>query len=72
MSAALRRSFSSLQLRNYRLYFTGQVVSLAGNWMQIVAELWLILTLTDSGIYVGLATALQFTGILLFGALGGA
>lgn len=72
MSAALRRSFASLELRNYRLYFTGQVISLAGNWMQIVAELWLILELTDSGVYVGLATALQFAGILLFGALGGA
>ena len=75
MSAAVRRSFrssfASLQVRNYRLYFGGQIVSLAGNWMQIVAELWLILTLTDSGLAVGIATALQFTGILLFGALGG-
>ena len=72
MSAGLRRSFASLKVRNYRLYFSGQVVSVAGNWMQIVAELWLILTLTDSGVYVGLATALQFSGILIFGALGGA
>ncbi len=72
MSAALRRSFASLQVPNYRLYFGGQVVSLAGNWMQIVAELWLILTLTGSGVAVGLATALQFSGILVFGALGGA
>jgi MFS family permease len=72
LSAGLRRSFASLSVPNYRLYFGGQVVSLAGNWMQIVAELWLILTLTDSGVYVGLATALQFAGIHLFGALGGA
>jgi MFS family permease len=72
LSAGLRRSFASLSVPNYRLYFGGQIVSLAGNWMQIVAELWLILKLTDSGVYVGLATALQFTGILLFGALGGA
>ncbi len=75
LSAAVRRSFSSsfasLRIRNYRLYFGGQVVSLAGNWMQIVAELWLILSLTDSGFAVGIATALQFTGILLLGALGG-
>jgi len=75
LSAAVRRSFSSsfasLQIRNYRLYFGGQVVSLAGNWMQIVAELWLILSLTDSGFAVGIATALQFTGILFLGALGG-
>lgn len=72
MSAALRRSFAALEVRNYRLYFGGQIVSLAGNWMQIVAELWLILQLTGDGVYVGLATALQFAGILLFGALGGA
>jgi MFS family permease len=71
LSAGLRRSFASLSVPNYRLYFGGQIVSLAGNWMQIVAELWLILTLTDSGVYVGLATALQFAGILVFGALGG-
>jgi MFS family permease len=71
LSAAVRRSFASLQVPNYRLYFGGQIVSLAGNWMQIVAELWLILTLTDSGVAVGIATALQFSGIMLFGALGG-
>lgn len=72
MTAAVRRSFASLGIRNYRLYFGGQIASLAGNWMQIVAELWLILELTGSGAAVGLATALQFTGILLFGAWGGA
>jgi MFS family permease len=72
LSAAVRRSFASLEVRNYRIYFGGQVVSLAGNWMQIVAELWLVLALTGSGFAVGLATALQFAGILLFGALGGA
>jgi len=72
LSAALRKSFASLSVPNYRLYFGGQVVSLAGNWMQIVAELWLILTLTGSGLMVGIATALQFSGILLFGAFGGA
>ena len=71
LSRALRKSFASLQVPNYRLYFGGQVVSLAGNWMQIVAELWLILQITGSGTAVGIATALQFTGILLFGALGG-
>ena len=75
MSALVRRSFkssfASLAVRNYRLYFGGQVVSLAGNWMQIVAELWLILALTGSGVAVGIATALQFAGILCFGALGG-
>ena len=72
MSAAAKRSFAALSIHNYRLYFAGQIASLAGNWMQIVAELWLILQLTDSGAAVGIATALQFAGILFFGALGGA
>lgn len=71
MTAALRRSFDSLQVPNYRRYFKGQVVSLSGNWMQTVAEVWLILSLTGSGFAVGLATALQFLPILLLGAWGG-
>jgi MFS family permease len=71
LSAALRRSFDSLAVPNYRRYFVGQVVSLSGNWMQTVAEVWLILTLTDSGVAVGLTTALQFLPILLFAAWGG-
>ena len=71
MSAALRRSFDSLAIPNYRRYFAGQLVSLSGNWMQIVAEMWLILTLTGSGFAVGLTSALQFLPMLLFGAWGG-
>ena len=71
MTAALRRSFDSLQVPNYRRYFVGQIVSLSGNWMQTVAEIWLILSLTDSGVAVGLTTALQFLPMLLFGAWGG-
>lgn len=71
MSAGLRRSFDSLAVPNYRRYFAGQIVSLSGNWMQMVAEVWLILSLTGSGVAVGMTTALQFLPILLFGAWGG-
>jgi MFS family permease len=71
LTAALRRSFDSLQVPNYRRYFVGQIVSLSGNWMQTVAEIWLVLSLTNSGVAVGLTTALQFLPILLFGAWGG-
>ena len=71
MSAAVRRSFDSLSVPNYRRYFAGQVVSLSGNWMQTVAEVWLILSLTGSGVAVGMTTALQFLPMLLFGAWGG-
>jgi MFS family permease len=71
MTAALRRSVDSLSVPNYRRYFSGQVISLSGNWMQMVAEIWLVLSLTGSGLAVGLTTALQFLPILLFGAWGG-
>ena len=71
MSAALRRSFGSLEIPNYRRYFAGQIVSLSGNWMQMVAEMWLILELTGSGIAVGVTSALQFLPMLLVGAWGG-
>jgi MFS family permease len=72
LTDALRRSFTSLQIPNYRRYFAGQLVSLSGNWMQVVAEIWLILTLTGSGLAVGITTALQFLPMLLVGAWGGA
>jgi MFS family permease len=71
MTAALKRSVDSLSVPNYRRYFAGQVVSLSGNWMQMVAEIWLVLSLTGSGLAVGMTTALQFLPILLFGAWGG-
>jgi MFS family permease len=71
VSAALRRSFNSLEVPNYRRYFAGQLISLSGTWMQTVAAIWLILTLTGSGIAVGLTTALQFLPMLLIGAWGG-
>jgi MFS family permease len=71
VSAAIRRSFDSLSVPNYRRYFTGQIVSVSGNWMQMIAEVWLVLSLTGSGVAVGMTTALQFLPILLFGAWGG-
>ena len=71
MSAALRRSVGSLQVPNYRRWFAGQLVSISGNWMQIVAEMWLVLTLTGSALALGVTTALQFLPILLLGAWGG-
>jgi MFS family permease len=71
VSAGIARTFASLQVPNYRRYFTGQVVSITGNWMQTVAEMWLMVQLTGSGVSVGLTAAFQFLPILLFGAWGG-
>ena len=68
---ALRRAGTSLGVPNYRRYFAGQIVSVSGNWMQNVAEMWLIVQLTGSGAAVGFTAGLQFVPILLFGAWGG-
>jgi MFS family permease len=71
LTQALRRAGTSLAVPNYRRYFAGQIVSVSGNWMQMVAEMWLIVQLTGSGAAVGLTAGLQFVPILLFGAWGG-
>ena len=71
MTEALGRSFASLKIPNFRRYFAGQLVSLSGNWMQMIAEMWLVLALTGSGLAVGVTTALQFLPMLIFGAWGG-
>lgn len=65
------RIVSSLQHRNYRLYFVGQLVSVMGTWMQTVAQSFLVLALTHNGTMLGLTTAARFVPILLFGPAGG-
>jgi MFS family permease len=69
--AASARVLGALRHRNYRLFFTGQIVSTVGTWMQSVAMPWLALELTHSGVLVGLVLAAQFTPILLAGQFGG-
>ena len=65
--------FRALSVRNYRLYFTGQVLSNAGTWMQRVAQDWLVLDLSgSSGIALGITTVLQFLPYLLVSLWGGA
>jgi MFS family permease len=64
-------TFRSLQTRNFRLFFAGQLVYNTGTWMQTVAVGWLVLQLTRSGVAVGVVTALQFLPSLLFGIYGG-
>ena len=62
---------SSLRQRNYRLFFFGQLISVAGTWMQTVAQSFLVLNLTHSGTQLGLTTAARFAPMLVFGPLGG-
>ncbi|MDQ6649605.1 MAG: MFS transporter [Actinomycetota bacterium] len=64
--------FRSLRVRNYRLFASGQVVSLTGTWMQRVAQDWLVLELShNSGTAIGITTGLQFLPLLVFGLYGG-
>jgi MFS family permease len=72
VTAWRRRTFSSLADRNYRAYFLGSAVSVSGTWMQRVAQDWLVLQLTHSGVALGVASALQFAPVLVLGAWGGA
>ena len=72
MSPQLASTFRSLRIRNYRLFATGQVVSLSGTWAQRVAQDWLVLELShNSGVALGIVTGLQFLPVLLFGLYGG-
>ena len=69
--AATRRTFRSLRVRNYRLFFFGQLVSLTGTWMQQVGQDWLVLRLTDQALPLGVTLALQFAPMLVLGAWAG-
>ncbi len=61
----------ALRHRNFRLYWTGQLISHIGTWMQQVAQAWLVLTLTNDPWMLGLLVTAQYGPILLFGLFGG-
>lgn len=64
-------SFPALQNSNYRLYFYGQFVSLIGTWLQIVAQGWLVLQLTNSALWLGVIAALATVPSLFLSLFGG-
>src|SRR5512134_847732 len=66
-----RETFSALYVRNYRLYYIGQVISTSGTFMQSVAQAWLVLQLTNSGFALGITSTLQYIPFLLLGPYGG-
>ena len=68
----LRDIFVALRVRNFRLFWFGQLISLSGTWMQSIGQAWLVLTLTQSPFAVGTVTTLQFlpmTFLVLFGGV---
>jgi MFS family permease len=68
---AITRGFSALAIRNYRLFWFGQLISLTGTWMQRTAQDWLVIQLTHSPFDLGLVTAFQFLPITLLTLVGG-
>ena len=63
--------FSALYIRDFRLFWIGQLISLSGTWMQSVAQGWLVYSLTKSPFYLGIVAASAALPILLFTFLGG-
>jgi MFS family permease len=64
--------FRSLREPDFRRYFAGHAVSIVGTWAQRVAQDWLVLELTDSGVALGVSMVLQFGPVVLLGLWGGA
>ena len=62
----LPRQLTAFRHRNYRLFFSGQIVSLTGTWMQQVAQGWLVLQLTNSALLLGIVAAISSLPVLVF------
>jgi MFS family permease len=69
--ATIGTRFSSLRIRNYRIYYIAQIVSYTGTFLQIIAQDWLVLKLTNSGTMLGLVSACQYLPMLLLVLWGG-
>jgi MFS family permease len=69
----METTFRALRVRNYRLFFLGQLVSVTGTWMQVIAQGWLVYEeiTRHSALALGVVTALQQAPVLVFGAWGG-
>jgi len=65
------RDIAAFRHRNYRLFFTGQLVSLIGTWMQQVAQAWLVLQLTGDPIWLGIVATAQFLPVMVLGLFAG-
>ena len=71
LRAAAGETFRSLRVRNFRLFFGGQLISQVGNWLTLVAQTLLVLKLTDNGVALGVLAAAQFGPVLLLGPWAG-
>ena len=67
----LPKGLRAFRHRNFRLFWTGMLISLTGTWMQGVGQAWLVLELTNDPIALGLVAAAQFMPVLFLGLFGG-
>ncbi len=70
-ASVINTIFRSLRHRNFRLFFSGQLVSLIGTWMQNVGQAWLVLEMTHSSFKLGVVSALQFAPMLFLSFFAG-
>jgi len=70
-STRLPQTFRALQHRNFQLYFAGQLISVAGTWMQVVAQAWLVYQLTRSELMLGIVGFAAAIPSLIVSAWGG-
>ena len=71
MKKLFANTFSSFKVRNFKVYYIGQLISVSGTFLQALAQDWLVLKLTNSGVMLGIALAFQFLPMLLLGSYGG-
>src|SRR5207237_6191604 len=68
---AMRRTLAAFTYRDFRVQWFGACTSSIGTWMQIVAQNWLVVSLTNSAFFLGLDAFLQQLPIILFSLIGG-
>src|SRR3954453_13056048 len=71
LKGAANDTFRSMRVRNFRLFFSGQLISQVGNWLTMIAQTLLVLHLTNNGLAVGLLVGCQFLPVLVLGAWSG-
>lgn len=71
MSEGDRDRFSALYVRDFRIFWIGQMISFSGTWMQSIAQGWLVYSLTRSPFYLGIVAAASSMPVLLFALIGG-
>ncbi|MGB0129969.1 MAG: MFS transporter [Chlorobium sp.] len=71
MKEKVLSAFPAFRSRNFRLYFIGQIVSMIGTWLQMVAQGWLVLEMTGSAFWVGVTAAASSLPTLFLSLFGG-